>query len=52
MRLRLLALLALTASTITAIPAQAAETRVVTGVSAYYRVDLGYMVGWTIPKDT
>ena len=52
MRLRLLALLALSASTITAIPVQAAETRVVTGVSAYYRVDLGYMVGWTIPKDT
>ena len=33
-------------------PAQAAETRVVTGVSAYYRVDLGYMVGWTLPADT
>lgn len=29
--------------------AQAAESRVVTGVSAYYRVDLGYMVGWTLP---
>ena len=32
-------------------PAYAAETRVVTGVSAYYRVDLGYMVGWTLPAD-
>ena len=32
-------------------PAYAAETRVVTGVSAYYRVDLGYMVGWTLPSD-
>jgi len=34
------------------LPAQAAETRVVSGVSAYYRVDLGYMVGWTLPTDT
>jgi hypothetical protein len=32
-------------------PAHAAETRVVTGVSAYYRVDLGYTVGWTLPSD-
>jgi len=30
--------------------AQAAESRTVTGVSAYYRVDIGYMVGWTIPS--
>lgn len=34
------------------IPAQAAETRTVTNVSAYYRADLGYMVGWTLPSDT
>lgn len=34
------------------IPANAAETRVVTGVSAYYRADLGYLVGWTNPTDT
>lgn len=27
----------------------AAEARVVTGVSAFYRVDIGYMVGWTTP---
>ena len=33
-------------------PSQAVENRVVTGVSAYYRVDLGYMVGWTLPADT
>ncbi|MBU6314648.1 MAG: hypothetical protein KJS70_06455, partial [Actinomycetales bacterium] len=33
-------------------PAHAAETRVVSGVSAYYRVDLGYLVGWTLPADT
>lgn len=33
-------------------PAQAAETRTVTGASAYYRADLGYMVGWTLPSDT
>ena len=31
---------------------QAAETQVVTGVSAYYRVDLGYMVGWTLPAQS
>ena len=34
------------------IPAHAAETRVASGVSAYYRADLGYMVGWTNPTDT
>lgn len=33
-------------------PAQAAETRTVTGVSAYYRADLGYLVGWTNPSTT
>jgi len=33
-------------------PAEAAESRTVTGVSAYYRADLGYMVGWTLPSDT
>jgi len=32
-------------------PAHAAETRSVTGVSAYYRADLGYLVGWTNPTD-
>jgi hypothetical protein len=33
-------------------PAHAAETRAVTGVSAYYRADLGYLVGWKNPVDT
>lgn len=37
--------------TIGFIPAQAAETRTVSGVSAYYRADLGYLVGWTVPSD-
>lgn len=32
--------------------AHAAEIRTVTAVSAYYRVDLGYLVGWTLPADT
>lgn len=32
-------------------PAQAATGQAVTGVSAYYRADLGYMVGWTIPAN-
>ena len=44
----LLSLFAITSSTI----AQAAENRVVTGVSAYYRVDIGYLVGWTLPTTT
>ena len=44
--------ISLLASTIIAAPAQAAELRVVTGVSAFYRVDLGYMVGWTLPANT
>lgn len=48
----LFSVLALVAATFVAAPAQAAETRVVTGVSAFYRVDLGYMVGWTRPADT
>ena len=52
MKLRAISAFALIAATFTAIPAHAAETRIVTGVSAYYRVDLGYMVGWTIPTDT
>jgi len=52
MKLRLIAVIALFASTLGFAPAQAAETRVVTGVSAFVRVDLGYMVGWTLPADT
>jgi Fibronectin type III domain len=52
MKLRLIALISLLASFIAIAPANAAEGRVVTGVSAYYRVDLGYMVGWTLPSDT
>jgi hypothetical protein len=52
MKLRLIALIALIASVLGFMPAQAAETRVATGVSAFVRVDLGYMVGWTLPADT
>lgn len=52
MKLRLIAVIALFASTLGFAPAQAAESRVVTGVSAFVRVDLGYMVGWTLPADT
>lgn len=32
-------------------PAEAATGQSVSGVSAYYRADLGYMVGWTIPTN-
>lgn len=32
-------------------PAEAATGKAVTGVSAYYRADLGYMVGWTVPAN-
>lgn len=32
-------------------PAQAATGQAVTGVSAHYRADLGYMVGWTVPTN-
>jgi hypothetical protein len=52
MKLRLIAVIALFASSLGFAPAQAAESRVVTGVSAFVRVDLGYMVGWTLPADT
>ena len=52
MKLRLVLALTLIASVLGFAPAQAAETRVVTGVSAYVRVDLGYLVGWTLPADT
>ena len=54
MKLRLALTLALTSllSNFGVAPSHAAESRVVTGVSAYYRVDLGYMVGWTLPTDT
>lgn len=45
-------LIALSLAIVGISPAQAAETRTVTAVSAYYRVDLGYMVGWTLPADT
>ncbi len=33
------------------VAASATTTQEVTGVSAYYRVDLGYKVGWTLPTD-
>jgi hypothetical protein len=46
------AFLALVASATGCSIAQAAEVRVVTGVSAFVRADLGYMVGWTLPSDT
>ncbi len=52
MKIRLVAVIALIASVLGFAPAQAAERRVVTGVSAFVRVDLGYMVGWTLPADT
>lgn len=52
MKIRLLALLFLIATILGFSPAHAAESRVVTGVSAFYRVDLGYMVGWTLPSNT
>ena len=52
MKLRLVLALTLIASVLGFAPAQASETRVVTGVSAYIRVDLGYLVGWTLPADT
>ena len=45
-------LAALLASFTVAPSASGAETQVVTGVSAYYRVDIGYMVGWTLPQQT
>jgi hypothetical protein len=32
-------------------PAEAATGQAVSGVSAYYRADIGYMVGWTIPAN-
>lgn len=32
-------------------PADAATGQSVSGVSAYYRADLGYMVGWTVPAN-
>jgi hypothetical protein len=42
----------LTAGTlVTGGAASAATTQEATGVSAYYRVDLGYMVGWTVPTN-
>jgi hypothetical protein len=52
MKLRLIAIISLIASLLGFAPAHAAETRVVTGVSAFVRVDLGFMVGWTLPADT
>ena len=50
--LRYAGLAALIASFAVAPSASGAETQVVTGVSAYYRVDIGYMVGWTLPQQT
>jgi len=52
MKLRHVAIFSLLLSILGLAPAHAAEARVVTGVSAYYRVDLGYMVGWKLPADT
>ena len=52
MKIRLVTVGALIATVLGFAPAQAAETRVVTGVSAFVRVDLGYMVGWTLPAET
>ena len=52
MKIRLIAVAALITSVLGFAPANAAENRVVTGVSAYIRVDLGYLVGWTLPADT
>ena len=52
MKLRLILAFALITSALGFVPAQAAESRTVTGVSAYVRVDLGYLVGWTLPADT
>ena len=52
MKSSFVAALVLILSTLSISPSQANETRVVTGVSAFYRVDLGYMVGWTLPTDT
>lgn len=52
MKIRLLAFLFLVATILGFSPAHAAESRVVTGVSAFYRVDLGYLVGWTLPSNT
>ena len=50
--LRYAGLAALIASFAVAPSASGAETQVVAGVSAYYRVDIGYMVGWTLPQQT
>lgn len=44
------AALALFSGLFLSIPAQG-STQAVSGVSAYYRVDLGYKVGWTAPAD-
>lgn len=52
MKLRIIVIISLIASLLGFAPAHAAESRVVTGVSAFVRVDLGYMVGWTLPSDT
>ena len=52
MKIRLITVIALVTSVLGFVPANAVENRVVTGVSAYIRVDLGYLVGWTLPADT
>ncbi len=52
MKLRLISALILATTALGISPANANETRTVTGVSAFYRVDLGYMVGWTVPTNT
>ncbi len=38
-------------SLINGVAASAATTQEVAGVSSYYRVDLGYKVGWTLPTN-
>lgn len=43
------AVLIVAGSLVTGGAAQAVTTQEVSGVSAYYRVDLGYMVGWQLP---
>jgi len=49
---KFISVLFLIALSLSVTPAQASETRTVTGVSAYYRADLGYLVGWTNPSIT
>lgn len=52
LRLSLLSLISFVVPFVSMGSAFSAENQVVTGVSAYYRVDIGYMVGWTLPAQT